>query len=149
MSQTVCLNTPGRQDGCFTLDVNDIRVISRHDIFYRDVPLCSGSESPRELGENVTCAVNINLVGRILWGFVDGFIALIHWYNNDQLGCNTSNANVTTLQTTASVTPPLVTSYLAFDTTSAWVVSATPTSPVPDKTSSSCRPVGFIGLFFR
>ncbi|KAG6853099.1 hypothetical protein C0991_006902 [Blastosporella zonata] len=34
--QTVTLNTPGKQDGCFTLDVNDERVIDRSDVFYRD-----------------------------------------------------------------------------------------------------------------
>ncbi|KAK0492094.1 hypothetical protein EDD18DRAFT_1310997 [Armillaria luteobubalina] len=37
VSQTVVLNTPGRTDGCFTLDVNGIRVIDRSDVFYRDV----------------------------------------------------------------------------------------------------------------
>ncbi|KAK0186005.1 hypothetical protein F5146DRAFT_936704 [Armillaria mellea] len=37
ISQTVVLNTPGRTDGCFTLDVNGIRVIDRSDVFYRDV----------------------------------------------------------------------------------------------------------------
>ncbi|KAG6861776.1 hypothetical protein C0995_012280 [Termitomyces sp. Mi166 len=35
--QTVTLNTPGKQDGCFTLDVNGERVIERYDVFYRDV----------------------------------------------------------------------------------------------------------------
>lgn len=38
IQQTVALNTPGKQDGTFTLDVNGERVISRGDIFYRDVP---------------------------------------------------------------------------------------------------------------
>ncbi|RPD59295.1 hypothetical protein L226DRAFT_488914 [Lentinus tigrinus ALCF2SS1-7] len=36
--QTVVLNTPGEQDGGFTLDVNGKRVIERSDIFYRDDP---------------------------------------------------------------------------------------------------------------
>uniref|UniRef100_A0A0W0G732 Putative polysaccharide lyase family 14 protein n=1 Tax=Moniliophthora roreri TaxID=221103 RepID=A0A0W0G732_MONRR len=36
ISQTVTLNTPGEQDGCFTLYVNGERVIDRKDIFYRD-----------------------------------------------------------------------------------------------------------------
>ena len=31
------LNTPGKQDGSFTLNVNGRRVIERHDVFYRDV----------------------------------------------------------------------------------------------------------------
>ncbi|KAH0584611.1 hypothetical protein H2248_010144 [Termitomyces sp. 'cryptogamus'] len=35
--QTVTLNTPGKQDGSFTLDVNGVRVIDRRDVFYRDV----------------------------------------------------------------------------------------------------------------
>jgi hypothetical protein len=35
----VYLNTPGQQDGQFTLDVNGERVIERNDVFYRDVPL--------------------------------------------------------------------------------------------------------------
>lgn len=36
--QTVVLNTPGKQDGCFALDVNGKRVIDRTDVFYRDIP---------------------------------------------------------------------------------------------------------------
>ena len=36
--QTVVLNTPGKQDGGFSLDVNGKRVIDRSDVFYRDVP---------------------------------------------------------------------------------------------------------------
>ncbi|KAJ6630242.1 hypothetical protein B0H10DRAFT_978302 [Mycena sp. CBHHK59/15] len=35
--QTVQLNTPGKQDGRFSLDVNGQRVIHRDDVFYRDV----------------------------------------------------------------------------------------------------------------
>ena len=38
------LNTPGKQDGQFTLDVNGERVIERRDVFYRDVPL--GGDPP-------------------------------------------------------------------------------------------------------
>ncbi|KAF9003839.1 hypothetical protein BDZ89DRAFT_967290 [Hymenopellis radicata] len=36
LSQTVTLNTPGQQDGCFTLDVNGVRVIDRNDVYYRN-----------------------------------------------------------------------------------------------------------------
>ena len=39
VTQTVYLNTPGQQDGQFTLDVNEERVMERKDVFYRDVPL--------------------------------------------------------------------------------------------------------------
>ena len=39
VTQTVYLNTPGQQDGQFTLDVNGERVMERSDVFYRDVPL--------------------------------------------------------------------------------------------------------------
>ncbi|KAF8162746.1 polysaccharide lyase family 14 protein, partial [Crassisporium funariophilum] len=35
VQQTVYLNTPGVQDGSFTLDVNGQRVINRNDVFYR------------------------------------------------------------------------------------------------------------------
>ncbi|KAI0806800.1 hypothetical protein C8Q74DRAFT_1320907 [Fomes fomentarius] len=34
--QTVVLNTPGEQDGAFTLDVNGERVLDLHGVFYRD-----------------------------------------------------------------------------------------------------------------
>ena len=44
VTQTVYLNTPGQQDGQFTLDVNGERVIERSDVFYRDVPL--GGDPP-------------------------------------------------------------------------------------------------------
>lgn len=37
MVQTVVLNTPGKQDGAFALDVNGKRVIDKHGVFYRDV----------------------------------------------------------------------------------------------------------------
>ncbi|KAH7890132.1 polysaccharide lyase family 14 protein [Phlebopus sp. FC_14] len=38
LRQNVVLNTPGKQDGVFTLFVNGGLVISRADVFYRDVP---------------------------------------------------------------------------------------------------------------
>ncbi|KAF9480890.1 polysaccharide lyase family 14 protein [Pholiota conissans] len=34
--QTISLNTPGEQDGSFTLDVNGQRKIDRNDVFYRE-----------------------------------------------------------------------------------------------------------------
>ncbi|TEB31469.1 hypothetical protein FA13DRAFT_1791698 [Coprinellus micaceus] len=34
--QTVVLNTPGKQDGAFSLDVNGRRVVEKHGVFYRD-----------------------------------------------------------------------------------------------------------------
>jgi len=37
VQQSVVLNSPGKQDGSFSLDVNGRRVIERHDVFYRDV----------------------------------------------------------------------------------------------------------------
>ncbi|KAF8589737.1 polysaccharide lyase family 14 protein [Ramaria rubella] len=38
ISQTVRLNTPGKQDGGFELLVNGHRIMRRDDVFYRDVP---------------------------------------------------------------------------------------------------------------
>ncbi|KAG0699026.1 hypothetical protein DFH29DRAFT_983691 [Suillus ampliporus] len=38
LRQDVVLNTPGKQDGAFTLFVNGKQVINRTDIFYRDAP---------------------------------------------------------------------------------------------------------------
>ncbi|EGN96369.1 polysaccharide lyase family 14 protein, partial [Serpula lacrymans var. lacrymans S7.3] len=43
--QNIVLNTPGRQDGVFTLDVDGKRVINRTDIFYRDVAALPSSEA--------------------------------------------------------------------------------------------------------
>ena len=48
VTQTVYLNTPGQQDGQFTLDVNGERVMERSDVFYRDVPL---GADPRTTGD--------------------------------------------------------------------------------------------------
>ncbi|PFH53568.1 polysaccharide lyase family 14 protein [Amanita thiersii Skay4041] len=48
VTQTVGLNTPGMQDGTFTLDVNGSRVIDRHDIFYRNAPPFVLADPPRE-----------------------------------------------------------------------------------------------------
>ncbi|KAH9890544.1 hypothetical protein C8Q73DRAFT_704682 [Cubamyces lactineus] len=36
--QTVTLNTPGKQDGGFALDVNGVRVVERGDVYYRGAP---------------------------------------------------------------------------------------------------------------
>ncbi|KAF8061746.1 hypothetical protein FPV67DRAFT_1563991 [Lyophyllum atratum] len=38
VTQTVTLNTPGLQDGSFTLDVNGERVLERNDVYYRGAP---------------------------------------------------------------------------------------------------------------
>lgn len=38
LSQTVVLNTPGVQDGCFLLEVDGKFVINRTDVLYRDKP---------------------------------------------------------------------------------------------------------------
>ncbi|KAL1746496.1 polysaccharide lyase family 14 protein [Schizophyllum fasciatum] len=35
VSQTVSLNTPGKADGGFALDVNGVRVVARDDVYYR------------------------------------------------------------------------------------------------------------------
>ncbi|KAL1706261.1 polysaccharide lyase family 14 protein [Schizophyllum commune] len=35
VSQTVALNTPGKADGGFALDVNGVRVVQRSDVYYR------------------------------------------------------------------------------------------------------------------
>ncbi|KAJ3805867.1 hypothetical protein F5876DRAFT_81302 [Lentinula aff. lateritia] len=43
--QTVTLNTPGQQDGCFTLEVNGNTVIDRNDVYYRGAPLSSSPTS--------------------------------------------------------------------------------------------------------
>ena len=85
--------------------------------------------------------------GRVLWAIVDGFFALMHWYNDDQWGYDINDANVITMQTTTGVIIPLATSS-AFET-SAWIASTTFTSPIPHTTPIACPPIGFIGLFFR
>lgn len=38
MKQTVALNTPGKPDGYFALDVDGQRAIERSDIYYRGMP---------------------------------------------------------------------------------------------------------------
>jgi hypothetical protein len=42
------LNTPGRQDGGFALNVNGVKVIDRNDVFYRGNLGASGSEKGRK-----------------------------------------------------------------------------------------------------
>jgi len=44
------LNTPGKQNGGFTLDVNGRRVIDRTDVFYRDVPSPPKQPKPKPSG---------------------------------------------------------------------------------------------------
>jgi hypothetical protein len=48
--QTVLLNTPGKQDGGFSLDVNGKRVIDRSDVFYRDAPPSPKTPKPKPTG---------------------------------------------------------------------------------------------------
>ncbi|KAJ7700842.1 hypothetical protein B0H17DRAFT_213241 [Mycena rosella] len=45
VSQTVLLNTPGKQDGGFWLYVDGRQVIHRDDVFYRDVPPASATKA--------------------------------------------------------------------------------------------------------
>ncbi|KAI0333173.1 hypothetical protein GY45DRAFT_1297916 [Cubamyces sp. BRFM 1775] len=57
--QTVTLNTPGKQDGGFALDVNGVRVIERCDVYYRGAPAESEADPQDEsavpvLGEGVS-----------------------------------------------------------------------------------------------
>lgn len=49
VKQTVSLNTPGTQDGEFTLEVNDQKVMQRSDVFYRDVAV---AEVPPDGGDD-------------------------------------------------------------------------------------------------
>ncbi|KAI0628758.1 hypothetical protein C8Q77DRAFT_1076489 [Trametes polyzona] len=48
VKQTVTLNTPGKQDGGFALDVNGKRVIERCDVYYRGAPQAEDSDSEAE-----------------------------------------------------------------------------------------------------
>ncbi|OCB91104.1 polysaccharide lyase family 14 protein [Sanghuangporus baumii] len=55
--QTVVLNTPGKQNGGFRLEVNGRDIMNRHDVFYRDVPsITSTSSNPTQTdaGDNDT-----------------------------------------------------------------------------------------------
>lgn len=48
VEQRVVLNTPGKQDGIFTLDVDGRRVVERHDVFYRDLPRKNKKKSKKK-----------------------------------------------------------------------------------------------------
>lgn len=50
LRQIVTLNTPGKQDGVFILDVNGTRIIDRSDVFYRDVPPVPSKKNPAPTG---------------------------------------------------------------------------------------------------
>lgn len=50
LRQIVTLNTPGKQDGVFILDVNGTRIIDRSDVFYRDVPPVPPKKNPAPTG---------------------------------------------------------------------------------------------------
>ncbi|KAI5823640.1 hypothetical protein K523DRAFT_286460 [Schizophyllum commune Tattone D] len=43
VSQTVALNTPGKADGGFALDVNGVRVVQRSDVYYRGTGIRAAS----------------------------------------------------------------------------------------------------------
>ncbi|KAG8746153.1 hypothetical protein FRC10_006019 [Ceratobasidium sp. 414] len=54
VSQTVVLNTPGRQDGYFTLDVNGKRVLDLQGVYYRQTATDEGQDEEEEQAQGAS-----------------------------------------------------------------------------------------------
>lgn len=142
--QTVSLNTPGNQDGSFTLDVDYLRVIDRRDVFYRDlVPLERPGEC-LEVGERYSTSTlgdDTSLVSRLFWQLVNGVASLVHWPYDVQSSPKHTHF-IRLAAPTLTVTR----------TDSPIILSSTPaetSSIIPTPTIEHTVPlVGFVGLFF-
>ncbi|KAF9036879.1 hypothetical protein BJ165DRAFT_1354279 [Panaeolus papilionaceus] len=77
--QTIVLNTPGKTNGVFTLDVNGERVIDRNDIMYRDriPPSKTATKKPSKATKTTTSSASSStdgdgLLGPIVSGILGG-----------------------------------------------------------------------------
>ncbi|KAF7323302.1 hypothetical protein HMN09_00111000 [Mycena chlorophos] len=142
VAQTVKLNTPGEQNGEFTLVVNGVRVIHRTDIFYRDAP--SGSARATSTTTVSPTTTQGGLVGLIpLLGPLVGAIARR----------TVDVVPFSFVHPTTAAKPPQVFAsgqgFMLFPDEPANDTTTTTMTPVSDQAAQKpTKPVGFSGIFF-
>lgn len=175
--QTVTLNTPGKQDGSFTLDVDGRRVIGRNDVFYRDAPASQSKATPlakKPLPVPTLTTTDGDILDSIISGIFARTVAVedhigarptlvgkpravaIRPRNEAQMAWAVDVAPIATTTattTTAIIAPTTVTTATANTTTTVTVVATSTVFPsllpIEEQTAErGDRPVGFIGLFF-
>lgn len=164
------LNTPGKQDGGFALDVNGKRVIDRNDVFYRDVPnkpIPAKTKKPTPTG----------ILGPLLGGLLHHASILVlqesipllslptvhELTNTDDTASSRITENVSAAiatQSTMTTTMTVVASSVNEATPAATIATAlfagtvldvddTPLSIDSASTTPLLQPVTFTGIFFR
>ncbi|KAL5528888.1 hypothetical protein ACEPAG_4862 [Sanghuangporus baumii] len=108
--QTVVLNTPGKQNGGFRLEVNGKDIMNRHDVFYRDVPSrTSTSSSPTQTDAGDNEADD----GGLLSPLLGGVLGAIDKAGIDEgvlppFAKNNSSSSTSSIQYPLSDPPPLL-----------------------------------------
>lgn len=149
--QTVVLNTPGKQDGGFTLDVNGERMIDRNDIFYR-------SDEPESILGGLIHAVlgdhrQHKLEGRGEFDDEDPFLS----FEDDPRQPTSSTSTVWMTVTadpftvTTTMSGPLMTAETTTTTITSTIISEETPHAEENKLQMDSKDgaVGFLGLFFR
>ncbi|KAF8638868.1 hypothetical protein AX17_001924 [Amanita inopinata Kibby_2008] len=159
VSQTVYLNTPGEQDGSFALDVNGIRVIDRHDIFYRGVPPTSEQDVDRLLFADTSASMSFEQyrysshIFSMLSSILQGAPGVAAWRDRYRTfverpsNLDPRAEEMSPLTVTETIYPVVVMPTEIMTTLVITSVSPLPT-PEQNATNFLYPPVGFIGLFF-
>ncbi|KAI5118330.1 hypothetical protein M0805_006612 [Coniferiporia weirii] len=147
--QTVSLNTPGKQDGGFSLEVDGKLTIHRNDVFYRGVPSTVSSTAPEATQTSADGGLLSPLIGK-LFGPPDVDVGipppLEEAGNLTALSGEAPAAScdlmVARYETTTIVRPTItVASYL-------WAQSTNDAQELALRTSDDPKPITFTGLFF-
>lgn len=132
VNQTVRLNTPGKQDGGFTLLVNGQEVISRSDVFYRDVvkadaPKPTDATPPKAPPASVPAPPPADPLGGLLGGLggiLGGLIgSILHtpWDQSDSVPVTVDNSTgvegIITLSPSGNSAAESVLDFILFATT--------------------------------
>ncbi|PPQ82372.1 hypothetical protein CVT25_008333 [Psilocybe cyanescens] len=163
VQQTVYLNTPGKQDGQFTLQVNGERAIYRDDIFYRDdinakrtsIGKPTKTVRPKKTSTKkqelpTTTSTDDGNDGGLLGPILGGILAI--WRRGE--GRLTSDGSRNEQDVETSVSTPMhrerQTALVPRLTASSTQPSATPTVMVRSSEANSLKEseVKFVGIFF-
>lgn len=182
------MNTPGKQDGSFVLDVNGERAINRTDVFYRDVAKPTTTEDGAPGSEKKPPPGGGGLLGPLLNGLfgrdfpeekrppllplpppfeelpmtddtaaallsAEGLYTASHAVQYEARETHNSQTNIlttaVTITTTTSAAVKTKTAIAGTVTVETFMTATNPPRTVQMQGSTSSKPVGFTGLFFR
>lgn len=151
VNQTVRLNTPGEQDGGFTLLVNGQEVISRSDVLYRDVveaeaPPKPPDQTPPKAPQAQTPSSPPGILGGLgglLGGVLGGLLGNIlntPWQQDSSVSITVDNAtgieDVTTLSPPGYSAATAVLDVFLYETAVTMTVTSTTTVPAATSTTT-------------